>query len=233
MCRLLLDAGANINARNAYYGRSPLHHFCQGDRHVDVIDMLVRAGLDINIKDADDETPLMNAIIYHHTALAQRLIELGTDLNLVNKSSGNSAILSAVSCEHHAIIPTTIKRGADQKAINRYGRNIVHLAARYAGDKTMSVLAEGTLAGLDVNLLDHEGRSAADYLSERSALVESEVSLHDEFDKFLKSLPAQELGYVESRHTPLLGLADNASPTTSTDNLDRCQPPGAYPAALG
>lgn len=201
ICRLLLDAGVDINARNTSYGRSALHQFCGNpirrsveDDSIGVIDMLVHAGLDVDVRDADGETPLLNAIFSGLTRHAQRLIELGANVNIANCSSKDSAILFAVSFNHHEVLPLVLEKGADYKHVDVHRRTIAHLAARSADAKTMRILAESNLVDLDLSLRDVDGKTAADYLAARSILVESEEGLHEEFDRLCQSLRPQSSG---------------------------------------
>ena len=93
VCQLLLahDAKMNIDPRN--YHPSSVHEHALENGCPDVIDVFASAGFDIDIRDNDDETPLLNAIHRGQTALVKRLLELGADVNGVNKSSCNSAHL--------------------------------------------------------------------------------------------------------------------------------------------
>lgn len=229
ICRLLLDAGVDKNARKATYGRSALHHFCQRgvcrtlhDNTIGVIDMLIHAGFDVNVRNADGETPLLNAIFSGLTHHARRLIELGADANIANYSSRDSAIIFAVSFNHHEILPFLLEMGADYKHVGLHRRTIAHVAAQSADAKMMRILTESNLVNLDVNLHDMDGKPPADYLAERSILVEGEEGLHREFEKLLRSLPPQSLD--------ISALAtDHVDLEFGLETKDHCHLPDAYP----
>ena len=203
ICKLLLDAGVNVHACNKDYGRSALHQLFHihdnalGSETVDMINVLIGAGIDVDVRDSDEETPLLNAIYAGHISHARRLIELGASVNASNLSSRESAIHFAVGFDRHEVIPLLLQRGADYTAINASGNNIAHIAARSAGTKTISVLADSNLIKLDTSLRNRDGKTPADYLSDRSILIESEQGLHAEFERFRRSISVSGAGTAD------------------------------------
>ncbi len=229
ICKLLLDSGVNIYARNKEYGRSALHQLFKGTSEysvdsdtVDLIDVLVDAGINVDVRDNDGETPLLNAIFSGHISHAHRLIELGANVNATNLSSRESAIHFAVLFDRHEIIPLLLERGADYTAVNASGNNIAHMAAWSAGTNTVSVLAKSSLVNLDVSLRSKNGKTPADYLSERSVLIESEQGLHAEFERFMKSVQVSKAGTAGGNWRP-------ANADEGSDALSNLHLPGAYP----
>jgi len=75
--RLLIAAGARVNARNAD-GNNALWLACVGG-HPDIIDMLVEAGIDIDNGNHDSATPLMYAASSGKAAIVERLLAKGAD----------------------------------------------------------------------------------------------------------------------------------------------------------
>lgn len=231
VCRALLDAGVNVHSRNTEYGRSALHQlYKRGDgdslesETVDIIDLLVAAGIDIDDRDGDQETPLLTAIYSGHIAHARRLIELGANVNASNLSSHESAIHFAVSFSRHEILSLLLERGADYTAVNVRGRNIAHMAAGLAGTKTISVLAKSDLVKLDVSVRCKDGKTPVDYLSERSILTESEHGLHAEFERSMRSIPVPVSGVDTANGTSKAAVVQERSDACSSFHL-----PGAYP----
>ncbi|KAL8695208.1 MAG: hypothetical protein Q9218_000246 [Villophora microphyllina] len=173
VCRSLLGKNADVHSRNRMYSRTPLHSFCKRDGTVQMIDQLVDAGLEVDARDADGETPLLNAIFRGFTGAAEKLLELGADPNACNISSHESSIHFAVEFDRHGILPLLLKKGVDYTARNVRGRNIGHMAARVAGFRTMQLLGSSNLTELDLSLKDSYGKTAADYLSTRQLLLPS------------------------------------------------------------
>ena len=231
VCKALLDAGVNVHSRNTEYSRSALHQlYKSGDgdsfdsETVEIIDSLVAAGIDVDVRDSDQETPLLNALYSGQIAHARRLIDLGADVNASNLSSRESAIHFAAIFSRHEILSLLLERGTDYTAVNVNGKNIAHMAAGFAGTKTISVLAKSSLVKLDVSVRSKDGKTPADYLSERSILTESEHGLHAEFERFMRSI---------SIPVPEGDSANGASKAATVEECsDACSTfhvPGVYP----
>ena len=230
ICKMLLDAGVNVHASNTDYSRSALHQLFQmtggyslHSDTVDMINLLVNAGIDVNVQDSKGETPLLNAVYSGCTSHVRRFLDLGADPNLYGYSARETAIHFAVSFDRHDMIPLLLERGADYTALNAAGSSIAHMAARSASTETISVLAESNLVDLDVLLRNKDGKTPADYLSERSTLTESEQGLHAEFDRFVESI--LELGPDAGD-----GISEPAVVHRVSDACDDLHLPGAYPA---
>ena len=135
-CKAWLEAGVNVHSRNTEHSRSALHQlYKRGDGEssdsetVEIIDSLDAAGIDVDVRDSDQETPLLNALYSGHIAHARRLIDLGADVNASNLSSRESAIHFAVIFNRHEILSLLLERGADYSAVNVKGKNIAYMAA--------------------------------------------------------------------------------------------------------
>lgn len=76
--RLLIVAGALVNARNAD-GNNALWLACVGSQ-LDIIDMLVAAGIDIDNRNDNGATPLMYAASSGKAAVVERLLAKGADV---------------------------------------------------------------------------------------------------------------------------------------------------------
>lgn len=230
VCKTLLHAGEDILVCGKTYGRSALHQqfkitgrwYLESDT-VDTIDILVNAGIDINAQDNDGETPLLNAVRLGHTLHTRRMLELGANPNVCNQSLRRSVLHFAVLFDHHDAIPLLLERGADYTALDASGMNIAHIAAWFAGTKTISVLADSNMVDLDVSLRCKDGKTPADYLSERSIFADSEQGLHAEFERFISSIPAMSVVHVAK------GLSQAGAAHEAYDACDSLHIPGAYP----
>ena len=185
-CKALLDAGVDINTRNTDYRRTPLHMVCRIHATVEVVDLLVQAGMCVDVRDSDQQTPLLNAVFWHHTARAKRLIEHGADVNARNISSQDNTIHFAVSYSHHEIILALLAHGVDYVITNICSRNIAHMAAIFADTETLNMLTDCKLTGLDLSLRDVDGKTPADHLAEREVFGESEIGIHEVFEAFTR-----------------------------------------------
>lgn len=83
--KVLLEAGANPNARNLH-GRSAMHY-----RHdANVVKLLIDYGGDVNAQDENGITPLRNAICRREFDLIQLLLDAGADPDLRDKTGKSS-----------------------------------------------------------------------------------------------------------------------------------------------
>ncbi len=82
--KLLVDNGADINARTVDSEKTPLHCAAQMG-HVETCRLLIKLGADINAKDKKDNPPLEYAVSGKHEQICQLLIEGKADCNVKDK----------------------------------------------------------------------------------------------------------------------------------------------------
>lgn len=71
---LLLDAGADVNARNenTHYGGTPLHHAAHGNQKA-VAEILVERGADLHTVSCNGRTPMQETTFHKATTVANLL----------------------------------------------------------------------------------------------------------------------------------------------------------------
>lgn len=85
--RKFLDAGANPNAVGEDgWPTISLAAMRPDDQGMTIVRMLVDAGVNLNVRDVNGETPLMNAITNNNAPMVKYMIEHGADFRAVNKS---------------------------------------------------------------------------------------------------------------------------------------------------
>lgn len=99
--RLLVTAGAKVNARNAD-GNNALWLACVGG-HLDIIDTLVAAGIDVDNRNDNGATPLMYAASSGKAAIIERLLAMGADVT-AETLDGFSALDLAGTAECLALL---------------------------------------------------------------------------------------------------------------------------------
>ena len=84
MAKLLIDKGANVNARDDT-ATTPLHNAAIGG-HNEIVELLIAKGADVNSKGLGGvNTPLHNAIMKRHKEIVELLIANGADVNALNE----------------------------------------------------------------------------------------------------------------------------------------------------
>ena len=187
MCELLISKGADLHNKTDTYGRTCLHSVCRRGDFPDVIGAMIAAGADIDARNADNETPLMNAIFKRSIRTTEYLVDHGASLDAANTSSGDGPVHFAVSFNNHEALRLLLKNGVDYTAVNVHGRNIAHMAAMYGNAGTLSIMVQGGLDRLDTTLRDEEHKSPAGYLGARLILAESEAGVHAIARKLLEN----------------------------------------------
>ncbi|XP_044720024.1 ankyrin repeats (3 copies) domain-containing protein [Hirsutella rhossiliensis] len=155
--RLLIDAGANREAKGGYnwiknLRRTPLH-WASRRGHEAITRLLLDAGADKEAKDANGLTPLQVATRKGHRATAQLLVEAGTDKE-AKDVKGWTPLLWAAREGHRAIVQLLIDAGADKEAKDADGQTPLHWASRRDHEAIARLLID---AGADKEAKDAKG----------------------------------------------------------------------------
>lgn len=138
----LIDAGADVNAKEGVVGISVLMYAVDDITDLEIIEEILKRGANIEAKDRDGLTPLIRAAKWNtNPAIIETLLKHGADMNVttsVKQESGdileNITILmsAAANNKNPAVIETLIKHGAKVNAKNNKGGTPLMYAARYA-----------------------------------------------------------------------------------------------------
>jgi ankyrin repeat protein len=120
---LLLQKGAVVSAKDQN-GRTPLVYFvANAGSDVEIAKLLLTAGADPNIEDADHWTALNYVARYTgNVALAKLLIAAGAEINH-GKDNGETPVGSATFHMHYELAKFLIAAGADVNKADREGRS--------------------------------------------------------------------------------------------------------------
>ena len=87
----LIERGADISAVATKWDLNALHIACVYNPHPDVVEALIKGGLDIESKISAGDTPLVIAAANtSNLEVAQRLVELGADKNVYSSENGRT-----------------------------------------------------------------------------------------------------------------------------------------------
>lgn len=154
----------------------------------DAVQRLIRAGADLNEKDAYASTPLIIAATFGHTAVARALIQAGADLRIAN-GEGSSPLHIAAFFGRTDIVHLLLDSGADRYARNDAGHT-PHDTVAVPFDDVAPAYAhiEAGLAPLGLRL-DHERLRSV-----RSTLAQLLRPLPEDL-KAVKYTPLQRAGW--------------------------------------
>ena len=188
--QVLIDAGANIEAKTAF-GKSPLHWACESGE-LGVVETLLRAGA-VMQGDRQGHTCLMRASSCGHTEIVRTLLCM-PEVHVDRRGrSGHSALHRAVSDNHPDVVQVLIDAGADIETKDNFGRSPLHKASeRGWGLDIVKMLVS---AGTDVRTTDSSGQTC---------LFTASFQGHTDIVRYLVGLPEMEVNHRgTSGHTAL------------------------------
>ena len=182
----LINAGANVNLRDDE-GRTPLYYAMHDWGSKDfpkILDMMVRAGLDLE-SDIDNDIvadinacegsdcieqilhgghPLLHELHHRHSQdnlMALALVRAGARLE-VRDRQGRTPLLLAIVSNRTDIVPSLLEAGADIAAQDNAGRTPLHYAVARNNVDLINFLLE---AGADPTAKDNEGQTPTDLIN--------------------------------------------------------------------
>ena len=148
--RLLVNAGGDLNVRDAY-NNTPLHLAAYAG-HAEVARFLISAGANINCVDDDGDTPLHDAATKKHGAAAMRLLlDAGCKVD-VKDENGSEPLHIAAEFGADETIRCLLAFGADVNSDRGAYGTPLYAALGHSGERsTLAVLLE---AGATVDMQD-------------------------------------------------------------------------------
>ena len=143
-------------------------HAASFEGHLQVVRYLLRLGVDVNVLNAQNNTPLLLASLKGHRDIVQCLLDHSADLDLRNKWH-NSPILLAAFFGHIDIVRLLLEHNAEVNFQDDKGRTALHDAircTRFQADRLQMVrlLLEH---GANVNARNKKRRTPVHLLSKR------------------------------------------------------------------
>ena len=218
--KLLLDAGANSLCINKF-NQNPLHYMsytgtiATSQAQYETVQSLVAAGANTNLKDSSTgSTPLMRAACNDKIVIAKALLDHGAAIDMLD-FDGDSALGDAMVYGSFDTAKLLLERGADFTVVNDTGNTILHLATYSKNLDTLKVLIEASMAGINPNAVNDDGKTAMQ-------LVEEHEPNPD--------------GFMEMFHALLFGISNrndharrNEESIRSVDGEALISVPGAWP----
>jgi len=173
ICRLLIDKGAEIDAKDSD-DMTPLHMSVWND-HIEVVRLLCDRGANTEARDKFRITCLMFAVSCGHPDLCRLLIEKGAQLEARDEKGKTCLHLSVVK-GNIGIINLLCDRGANIEARTSNGMRPLHLAVAKGKISVVKELLEKRNA--EINARDNHGWSP---------LYIARCHDHDDIDSYLVS----------------------------------------------
>ncbi|KAF1615808.1 Ankyrin repeat domain-containing protein 6, partial [Eudyptes chrysolophus] len=135
----LINKGAKVAVTK--HGRTPLH-LAAHRGHLHVVQVLLKAGCDLDIQDDGDQTALHRAAVVGNTDVIATLIQEGCALDRQDKD-GNTALHEACWHGFSQSAKVLVKAGANVLAKNKAGNTPLHLACQNSHSQSTRVLLLG------------------------------------------------------------------------------------------
>ena len=94
--QIYIDRGANVNARDGV-DRTPLHFAAANGKDLELIELLVENGADVNAQSIGGDTPLMKAIMFDNVEAVEVLLDKGADPKIKNSNERDSESFARAS----------------------------------------------------------------------------------------------------------------------------------------
>ncbi len=148
---ILLEAGADVNARTRLGGTSALHDAAANNKNPTVIAILIKAGADVNARDSNSGlTPLHYAAKDNkNPSVVKTLVKAGADVNARNSNGITPLHEAAGYNKNPAMIMTLIEAGAYIDSLDRAGMSPLQLAASL--NKNPAIITVLVNGGADIN----------------------------------------------------------------------------------
>ncbi|NXT66906.1 ANKR6 protein, partial [Chaetops frenatus] len=135
----LINRGAKVAVTK--HGRTPLH-LAAHKGHLHVVQVLLKAGCDLDIQDDGDQTALHRAAVVGNADIIATLIQEGCALDRQDKD-GNTALHEACWHGFSQSAKVLVKAGANVLAKNKAGNTPLHLACQNSHSQSTRVLLLG------------------------------------------------------------------------------------------
>lgn len=149
-------------------GRAAFHNY------KDIVDILIAAGVNVNVKDFVDTTPLERAASWNNLEMAKNLIKAGANVNFQESYYKYTALISIAEKGYTQMAQLLIASGADVNLKRRHNVNALLTASRNGFTDFVKLLLDN---GADINQCGDKGNysplfeAAANYKKETTELL--------------------------------------------------------------
>ncbi|MCL1875231.1 MAG: ankyrin repeat domain-containing protein [Synergistaceae bacterium] len=171
------DEGQSSSSSQQILRNTPLMYAAFANPTPEVIMTLIKAGADVNVKNTEGYSPIMQAAqsLYPNPEVITALINAGADVNAKNNDGITALMLAAMMDSNTEVMTTLIKAGADVNAQIKNGATALVFAVMLSTPNPEAII---TLLELGANpkLKNHyNGKIAIDIARENKSLENVEA----------------------------------------------------------
>ncbi|TKR68576.1 hypothetical protein L596_024540 [Steinernema carpocapsae] len=193
ICSLILEIYPESSHFVDYYQWNALRS-AACNNHINILDMLVKYGINVDECGPGGRTALRAAAWSGHPAIVKRLLHEKADVNKCDVE-GRSALMAAAFMDHADIVKILIEFGGNTNLVDNSGATALHLALSNNTKTTehKSTVLNLIKGGSDVNSVDRHGRNClhlASYHGEPmiTAIIENSSNIDAQDDNGCTSL---------------------------------------------
>ena len=185
------------------HGFNALLHAAYHHNDVRFIEPLLAAGFPLESRSRASRngghTTLARTALNDCDVVAEYLIGLGANINS-RDDGGNTVVMNAVQYGSSNVLRVLLDHGADYTITNASGYTVLHTAAEYGSVevRTLRVLRDARLRGVDVFARTETGSTAADLLRQRGDIPDDFLVAFAEFVDSLQGVDPVVYGPLPS-----------------------------------
>ncbi|MDF2866700.1 MAG: uncharacterized protein K0S11_170 [Gammaproteobacteria bacterium] len=180
-------------------------HIAADYNQIDIAHLLLNKNAQTDVKDKDNNTPLMAAVKADNDAIIKILVKANPRLINALDTHGCTPIIYAIENDNEAVCELLIRNGADVEATNDIGNKPLHIAAENGFTKIGQILLDNNAK---INAYSTEGKTAYHYAVKHA---------QDEFKKMLVARGADiTLGTRPVNHQPFINQSKVTLQNTQT-----------------
>ena len=183
---ILLKAGADPKAKNIR-GQNTLMNAMRTTANPLCIESLLATGIDVNSQDVQGASALTLSVLKGSCSCITTLLRCGADIDSAD-NAGDTALMESLFYHNDDVLKLLLASGADYTKTDSYGHPILHDVAIYGGLRTIEIIYEANLGGLDIHATNKSGKTARELARSRADTPDGFV---EAFDIMLASIEAR------------------------------------------
>ena len=159
MAKLLIEKGANVNVK--LFDIAPVAFERLSRTDINIFNLLLSKGLDINIRNHRNETILIHACYdcNYSIKIIKKILELNPDLLNAKDDKDNNPLINACKIGYINLVNFLIEKGADILVKNKKNRSALSYAVKNGNFDVAKFLIE---KGADIHIVDIKDRTLLD-----------------------------------------------------------------------
>ncbi len=144
IARLLIEAGADVNAHDPHSGATPLHRLMSFGGVTATLSVFLRYGARVNVRSRDGATALMLAIEGSSLHEITNLLSAGADPNARHDHDARTPLMIAAALGQGDTMRELLQAGANPRLLDNNGHSAMYYAQvnMRAKEQTVPILAE-------------------------------------------------------------------------------------------